>query len=146
MKNLLSTWRFFFIHIVECLGGRPGGLDQINLSQLEIGYCLWRGIMTDFADIIFQSLIERLKGKRKDFVPFCGFLSLAFKQALGNDFENNDLEYSSPELMRSLNAFVSGPEDVAMTDSMKYSFIHWARIFKTDATSPVESEGRLGWP
>ena len=44
MSRLTDSWRYFFTHLVECLGGSSGGLDQINQTQLQIAYCLWQGI------------------------------------------------------------------------------------------------------
>ena len=142
MKHLSPSWRYFFIHLVECLGGGSGGLDQINSTQLEMAYCLWFGIRTDFAELIFRSLVEKLKvNRRKEFIPYTRFLSLCFRYILGEAYHYETIHFSPPEYIRDLSSFVSVPGETEIPGSMITGF-----PLKTGATTPVEPERRLRGP
>nr|XP_043619726.1 uncharacterized protein LOC122591527 [Erigeron canadensis] len=143
MSKLTDSWRFFFTHLVECLGSGSGGLDQINQTQLMIAYCLWHGLRFDFAQILWNDLAERIKvHKRKSHVPFIRFLSLIFKRALGNEYDFDTSHFSMAKHLRDLNNLVSKSDEVEIPVVMTESF----RRETTDASPPVDSEETQGGP
>ncbi|GJT63255.1 putative ribonuclease H-like domain-containing protein [Tanacetum coccineum] len=78
-------WRLLMEQIIQCLGGKTGGLDQISNKDATILYCLANGINLDFARIIWEDLIHKLKKKsRERVIPYPIFISLL-------------LEYMEPE-------------------------------------------------
>ena len=124
MSRLPDSWRYFFTHIVECLGGGSGGLDQINQTQLQIAYCLWIGARVDFAQIIFNDLAERLKGRgRKPHVPYIRFLSLIFRRALGDEYDYQTTHFSMSEYMRDLASLQSTGNEVDIPQAMITNFV-----------------------
>ncbi|GJX06132.1 retrovirus-related pol polyprotein from transposon TNT 1-94 [Tanacetum coccineum] len=57
--------------IIQCLGGKTGGLDQISNKDATILYCLENGVQLDYAKIIWEDLIDKLNKKtREKIVPY----------------------------------------------------------------------------
>ncbi|GJZ55256.1 hypothetical protein Tco_0610449 [Tanacetum coccineum] len=82
---LPPRWRLLMGQIIQCLGGKTGGLDQISNKDATILYCLAIGINVDFARIIWEDLIHKLKKKsRERVITYPRFISLL-------------LEYMAPE-------------------------------------------------
>ncbi|GJW17903.1 hypothetical protein Tco_0025339 [Tanacetum coccineum] len=86
MKRCLPPrWRLLMGQIIQCLGGKTGGLDQISNKDATILYCLASRINVDFARIIWEDLIHKLKKKsRERVIPYPRFISLL-------------MEYMAPE-------------------------------------------------
>ncbi|GKB76325.1 retrovirus-related pol polyprotein from transposon TNT 1-94 [Tanacetum coccineum] len=49
---LPPRWRLLMAQIIQCLGGKTGGLDQTISKDVTIRYCLANGVQVDFAKII----------------------------------------------------------------------------------------------
>nr|GFC09851.1 hypothetical protein [Tanacetum cinerariifolium] len=49
---LPPRWRLLIRQIIQCLGGKTGGLDQISNKDATILYCLANRVHVDFAKII----------------------------------------------------------------------------------------------
>ncbi|GKD49037.1 hypothetical protein Tco_1278013, partial [Tanacetum coccineum] len=74
---LPPRWRLLMGQIIQCLGGKTGGLDQISNEDATIMYCLANGVQVDFAKIIWEDLIHKLNKKtREKIVPYPRFISL----------------------------------------------------------------------
>ncbi|GKA23723.1 hypothetical protein Tco_0709756 [Tanacetum coccineum] len=67
---LPPRWRLLMGQIIQCLGGKTGGLDQISNKDATILYCLANGVQVDYAKIIWEDLIHKLDKKtREKIVP-----------------------------------------------------------------------------
>ncbi|GKD92755.1 hypothetical protein Tco_1372592 [Tanacetum coccineum] len=61
-KNLLPPrWRLLMAQIIQCLGGKTGGFDQINNKDAIILYCLANGVKIDYAMIFWEDFLNKLK-------------------------------------------------------------------------------------
>nr|GEX54728.1 hypothetical protein [Tanacetum cinerariifolium] len=66
--------------IIQCLGGKIGGLDQISNKDAIILYCLENGVQVDYAKIIWKDLIHKLNKKtREKIVPYPSVHNLILK-------------------------------------------------------------------
>ncbi|GJY32965.1 hypothetical protein Tco_0417434 [Tanacetum coccineum] len=64
-------WRLLMGQIIQCSGGKTGGLDQISNKDATILYCLVNGVQLDYAKIIWEDLIHKLNKKtREKIVPY----------------------------------------------------------------------------
>ncbi|GJX25306.1 retrovirus-related pol polyprotein from transposon TNT 1-94 [Tanacetum coccineum] len=78
-------WRLLMGQIIQCVGGKSGGFDQISNKDATILYCLANGLKVDYAKIIQKDLISKLKKKQREkVIPYLWFISLL-------------LEYMTPE-------------------------------------------------
>ncbi|GJX78389.1 hypothetical protein Tco_0325200 [Tanacetum coccineum] len=69
-KSLLPPkWRLLMAHIIQCLGGKTGGFEQISNKDAIILYSIANGINIDYA-------IKLNKKHREKFVPYAQFLCL----------------------------------------------------------------------
>ncbi|GJS48074.1 hypothetical protein Tco_0598195 [Tanacetum coccineum] len=77
-KSLLPPrWRLLMAQIIQCLGGKTGGFDQITNKDAIILYSLANGINIDYANIFWEDIIIKLKKKQREkVVPYTRFLSL----------------------------------------------------------------------
>ncbi|GJS49394.1 hypothetical protein Tco_0599515 [Tanacetum coccineum] len=90
-KSLLPPrWRLLMAQIIQCLGGKTGGFDQITNKDAIILYSLANGINIDYANIFWEDIIIKLKKKQREkVVPYTRFLSLLImhkmKEGYGDD-------------------------------------------------------------
>ncbi|GKC43591.1 hypothetical protein Tco_1061313 [Tanacetum coccineum] len=91
-KSYLSLrWRLLMAQIMQCLGGKTGGLDQISNKDATILYYLANGVQVDYAKIIWEDLIHKLNKKtREKIVPYPRFLSLLLEHMMP-EYENEEL-------------------------------------------------------
>ncbi|GJZ88413.1 hypothetical protein Tco_0660195 [Tanacetum coccineum] len=74
---LPPRWRLLMGQIIQCLGGKTGGLDQISNKDATILYCLANGVQVDYAKIIWEDLIHKLNKKTMEkIIPYPRFISL----------------------------------------------------------------------
>nr|GEU96340.1 reverse transcriptase domain-containing protein [Tanacetum cinerariifolium] len=57
--------RLLTSQIIQCLGGKTGGLDQISNKDATILYCLANGVQLDYAKIIWEDIIHKLNKKTR---------------------------------------------------------------------------------
>ncbi|GKA47156.1 hypothetical protein Tco_0740039 [Tanacetum coccineum] len=71
-KSLLPLrWRLLMEQIIQCLGGKTGGFDQITNKDAIILYSLANGINIDYANIFWEDIILKLKKKQREkVVPY----------------------------------------------------------------------------
>ncbi|GKA89853.1 hypothetical protein Tco_0811665 [Tanacetum coccineum] len=90
-KNLLPPrWRLLMAQIIQCLGGKTRGFDQITNKDAIILYSLANGINIDYESIFWEDIILKLKKKQREkVVPHTRFISLLImhkiKEGYGND-------------------------------------------------------------
>ncbi|GJY91866.1 hypothetical protein Tco_0507648 [Tanacetum coccineum] len=88
---LPPRWRLLMGQIIQCLGGKTGGLNQISNKDATILYCLANGVQVDYAKIIWEDLIHKLNKKtREKIVPYLRFISLLLEHMTPN-YDNEDL-------------------------------------------------------
>ncbi|GKE22984.1 hypothetical protein Tco_1434496 [Tanacetum coccineum] len=77
-KSLLPpSWRLLMAQIIQCLGGKTEGFDQITNKDAIILYSQANGINVDYASIFWKDIIIKLnKRHREKVVPYTRFLSL----------------------------------------------------------------------
>nr|GEU45747.1 hypothetical protein [Tanacetum cinerariifolium] len=103
---LPPRWRLLMGQIIQCLGGKTGGLDQCSNKDATILYCLVNRINVDFARIIWEDLIHKLKKKsRERVIPYPRFISLL-------------LEYIAPEYAN---------ESCTINPTQIFSIHNWAQ-------------------
>ncbi|GKB12728.1 retrovirus-related pol polyprotein from transposon TNT 1-94, partial [Tanacetum coccineum] len=89
-KGLLPPrWRLLMAQIIQSLGGKTGGFDQILNKDAIIMYYLANGVDIDYAKLIWEDIINKLKKKTiEKIVPYLRFLSLLLEHKMegyGND-------------------------------------------------------------
>ncbi|GJR85312.1 hypothetical protein Tco_0209323 [Tanacetum coccineum] len=89
-KGLLPPrWRLMMAQIIQSLGGKTGGFDQISNKDAIIMYYLANGVDIDYAKLIWEDIINKLKKKTTEkIVPYLRFLSLLLEHKMegyGND-------------------------------------------------------------
>ncbi|GKD00717.1 hypothetical protein Tco_1170991, partial [Tanacetum coccineum] len=66
-KSLLPPrWRLLMAQIIQCLGGKTGGFDQITNKDSIVLYSLANGINIDYANIFWEDIIIKPKNKQKE--------------------------------------------------------------------------------
>nr|GEV58571.1 hypothetical protein [Tanacetum cinerariifolium] len=63
---LHPRWRFLMAQILQCLGGKTGGLDQISNKDATILYYLANWVQVDYAKIIWDDLIHKINKKTRE--------------------------------------------------------------------------------
>ncbi|GJY36773.1 hypothetical protein Tco_0422151 [Tanacetum coccineum] len=84
-------WRLLMGQIIQCLGGKTGGLDQISNKDATILYCLANGVKVDYARLIWEDIIHKLSKKtREKVVPYPRFISLLLEYMM-HEYDNKEL-------------------------------------------------------
>ncbi|GJS66817.1 hypothetical protein Tco_0390237 [Tanacetum coccineum] len=77
---LPPRWRLLMAQIIQCLGGKTGGHDQISNKDAIILYCLANRVKVDYAKLVWEDIIHKLKKKtREKVVPYPSVLNWALK-------------------------------------------------------------------
>nr|GEW42156.1 hypothetical protein [Tanacetum cinerariifolium] len=88
---LPPRWRLLMGQIIQCLGGKTGGLDQISNKDATILYFLANGVQVDYAKLIWEDLIHELNKKtREKIVPYPRFISLLLEHIMSK-YDNKEL-------------------------------------------------------
>ncbi|GJT77745.1 hypothetical protein Tco_1044470 [Tanacetum coccineum] len=84
-------WRLLMGQVIQCLGGKTGGLDQISNKDATILYCLANRVKVDYAMIIWEDIFHKLSKKtREKVVPYPRFISLLLEYMMPK-YENKEL-------------------------------------------------------
>ncbi|GKD85020.1 hypothetical protein Tco_1356174 [Tanacetum coccineum] len=92
-KEYLSEvwWRLLMGKVIQCLGGKTDGLDQISNKDVTILCCLANGVKVDYARLIWEDIIHKLSNKtREKVVPYPRFISLLLEYMMP-EYENEEL-------------------------------------------------------
>ncbi|GKA00771.1 hypothetical protein Tco_0673436 [Tanacetum coccineum] len=118
---LPPRWRLLMAQIIQCLGGKTGGHDQISNKDAIILYCLANGVEIDFARLIWEDIIHKLNKKsREKVVPYPRFISLLLEYMMP-EYENDELTLN-PTQVFSVHNWALDPnqhERPPFTDHMK---------------------------
>ncbi|GJU16056.1 hypothetical protein Tco_1144022 [Tanacetum coccineum] len=92
-KSLLPPrWRLLMTQIIQCLGGKTGGFDQITNKDAIMLYSLAKGINIDYASIFWEDIINKLNKKhRENVVPYNRFLSLLMMHKMKEGYGDGEL-------------------------------------------------------
>ncbi|GKC80958.1 hypothetical protein Tco_1136675, partial [Tanacetum coccineum] len=92
-KSLLPPrWRLLMTQIIQCLGGKTGGFDQITNKDAIMLYSLAKGINIDYASIFWEDIINKLNKKhRENVVPYTRFLSLLMMHKMKEGYGDGEL-------------------------------------------------------
>ncbi|GKA18488.1 hypothetical protein Tco_0698403 [Tanacetum coccineum] len=118
---LTPRWRLLMAQIMQCLGGKIGGLDQISNKDATILYCLANGVKVDYVQIIWEDLIHQLNKKTiEKIVPYPRFLSLLLDHMIPA-YENEEFTINPTQVfsVHNLTLKPNQPEEPPFTDHMK---------------------------
>ncbi|GJZ46326.1 hypothetical protein Tco_0593922 [Tanacetum coccineum] len=118
---LPPRWRLLITQIMQCLGGKTGGLDQISNKDATILYCLANGVQVDYAKIIWEDLIHKLNKKTKEkIVPYPRFLSFLLEHVMP-EYENEELTINPTQVfsVHNLTLKPNQPKEPPFTNHMK---------------------------
>ncbi|GKC46322.1 hypothetical protein Tco_1064044 [Tanacetum coccineum] len=107
--------------IIQCLGGKTGGLDQISNKDATILYCLANGVQVDYAKIIWEYLIHKLNKKTMEkIVPYPRFISLLLEH-MAPKYDNKELTINPTQVFSVYNWILkpNQPEEPPFTDHIK---------------------------
>ncbi|GJT14441.1 hypothetical protein Tco_0861483 [Tanacetum coccineum] len=80
---LPPRWRLLIAQIIQCLGGKTDGYDQITNKDAIILYCLANAVNIDYARLIWEDILAKMKkAKRERVVPYPRFLSLLLEHKM----------------------------------------------------------------
>nr|GEZ64186.1 hypothetical protein [Tanacetum cinerariifolium] len=95
--------------IIQFLGGKTGGLDQISNKDATILYCLANSVQVDYAKIILEDLIHKLNKKTmENIVPYLRFISLLLEH-MAPKYDNKELTINHTQETKSSLAMDTGP-------------------------------------
>ncbi|GJX34887.1 hypothetical protein Tco_0246444 [Tanacetum coccineum] len=118
---LPPRWRLLMAQIIQCLGGKTRGFDQIMNKDAIILYSLANGINIDYANIFWEDIINMLKKKQREkVVPYTRFLSLLIMHKMKDKYEDGDVTLY-PTQVFSVNNWALKPnqhEEPPFTDHM----------------------------
>ncbi|GJW38727.1 hypothetical protein Tco_0064572 [Tanacetum coccineum] len=114
-------WKLLMAQIMQCLGGKTGGLDQISNKDAIILYCMAIGVQVDYAKILWDDLIHKLNKKTKEkIVPYPRFISLLLEH-MAPEYENKELTINPTQVFSVYNWTLkpNQPKEPPFTDHMK---------------------------
>ncbi|GJW77461.1 hypothetical protein Tco_0139143 [Tanacetum coccineum] len=94
-KSILPPrWRLLMALIIQYLGGKTGGFDQITNKDAIILYSLANGINIDYASIFWEDIIIKLnKRHREKVIPYTRFLSLLMMHEMKEGYRDDELTF-----------------------------------------------------
>ncbi|GJV01713.1 hypothetical protein Tco_1335282 [Tanacetum coccineum] len=117
---LPPRWRLLMGQIIQCLGRKTDGLDQISNKDATILYCLENGVQVDYAKIIWEDLIHKLNKKtRENIFPYPRFISLLLKY-MAPKYDKEELTINPTQVFSVQNWILkpNQPEEPPFTEHM----------------------------
>ncbi|GJX32889.1 retrovirus-related pol polyprotein from transposon TNT 1-94 [Tanacetum coccineum] len=114
-------WRLLMGQVIQCLGGKIGGLDQISNKDATIMYCLANGVKVDYVRLIWKDIIHKLSKKtREKVVPYPRFISLLLEYMMP-EYDNEELTRNPTQVFSVYNCALkpNQTEGPPFTDHMK---------------------------
>ncbi|KAL4583300.1 hypothetical protein LXL04_007870 [Taraxacum kok-saghyz] len=112
-------WKYFTGVIGKCLGHKTTSLDQLNVFEQQILYCLLYNKRTDYARLFFDQLVHLISGSRRStYVPYPRWLALVLDIFYAGYMVNRGPEVDTPLLSNRIIQELPNPEDVFMTETM----------------------------
>ncbi|GKA52840.1 hypothetical protein Tco_0746155 [Tanacetum coccineum] len=121
-KSLLPPrCRLLMAQIIQCLGVKTRGFDQITNKDAIILYSLANGINIDYANIFWEDIIIKLnKKQREKFIPYTRFLSLLIMHKMKEGYRDDKVTLY-PTQVFSVNNWAlkpNQPEELPFTGHM----------------------------
>ncbi|GJV38790.1 hypothetical protein Tco_1417230 [Tanacetum coccineum] len=113
LKRVLlpPRWRLLMAHIIQCLGVKTGGFDQISNKDAIILYSLANGINIDYAIIFWEDIIIKLnKKQRENIVRYTRFLSLLMMHMMKEGYGDGEVTLY-PTQVFSVNNWALKPNE-----------------------------------
>ncbi|KAI3769891.1 hypothetical protein L6452_01005 [Arctium lappa] len=86
-----SQLNFIFSHIIQCMNGKSGSLDQASKTQLQMAYSVIAGQNFDYATAIFEDLRSRLEKPEQDpKISYVRFICTYIKFLYPNTYPTKD--------------------------------------------------------
>ncbi|GKE78864.1 hypothetical protein Tco_1544984 [Tanacetum coccineum] len=118
---LPPRWRLLMGQIIQYLGAKIGGLDQISNKDATIMYCLANGVKVDYTRLIWEDIIHKMSKKtREKVVPYPRFIYLLLEYMMP-EYDNEELTIN-PTQAFSVHNWALKPnqtEGPPFTDHMK---------------------------
>ncbi|KAI3681327.1 hypothetical protein L6452_36118 [Arctium lappa] len=92
VKNTLmpSQLNYIFSHIIQCMSGKSGSLDQASKVQVQMAYSVIAGRNFDYATTIFDDLKSKIeKTERDPKVPYVRFICAYLKFLFPTTYPTN---------------------------------------------------------
>ncbi|GJY54139.1 hypothetical protein Tco_0445803 [Tanacetum coccineum] len=107
--------------IIQCLGGKTGGFDQITNKDAIMLYSLANGIHIDYANIFWEDIILKLKKKQREkVVPYTRFLSLLIMHKMKEDYGIDEpVVFKAPKTSSRVESVSQGTKPGAKTRQKK---------------------------
>ncbi|GKF67645.1 hypothetical protein Tco_0197324, partial [Tanacetum coccineum] len=118
---LPPRWRLVMGQIIQCLGEKIGGQDQICNKDATILYCLANEVQVDYAKLIWEDLIHKLNKKtREKIIPYPRFISLLLEHMMP-EYDNEELTINLTQVFSVHNWTLNPnqPEEPPFTTHMK---------------------------
>ncbi|GKC70789.1 hypothetical protein Tco_1116672 [Tanacetum coccineum] len=118
---LPPRWRLLMGQIIQCLGGKIGGPDQISNKDATILYCLANGVQVDYVKIIWEDLIHKLNKKTMEkIVPYPRFISF-LPEHMAPKYDNKELTINPTQVFSVHNLILkpNQPKEPPFTDHIK---------------------------
>ncbi|GKA28941.1 hypothetical protein Tco_0715186 [Tanacetum coccineum] len=144
-KSLLPPrWRLLMAKIIQCLGGKTGGFDQITNKDVVILYSLANGINIDYSNIFWEDIINKLKKKqRENVVPYTRFLSLLIMHKMKDEYgDAKPVVFKAPKLSSNAKRDSQGIKPRAQPGHKKHS----TSLKKTSMSSKEATKGGSSKP
>ncbi|GJW75815.1 hypothetical protein Tco_0135185 [Tanacetum coccineum] len=121
LKKSLLLFFLLVAQIIQCLGGKTRGFDQITNKDAIILYSLANGINIDYASIFWEDIIIKLnKRHREKVVPYTRFLSLLMMHKMKEGYGDGEVT-PYPTQVFSVNNWAlkpNQPEEPPFIDHM----------------------------
>ncbi|GKB59050.1 retrovirus-related pol polyprotein from transposon TNT 1-94 [Tanacetum coccineum] len=100
---LPPRWTLLMGQIIQRLGGKTGGLDQVSNKDAIILYCLVDRVEIDFAKLIWEDFLSKLNKKtREKIVPYSRFLSLLLQHKM-EGYRNDEVTLNLTQVFSTQN-------------------------------------------
>ncbi|GJU39195.1 hypothetical protein Tco_1192152, partial [Tanacetum coccineum] len=107
-------WRLLMAQIIQYLGGKTGGIDQITNKDAIILYNLANDINIDYANIFWEDIIIKLKKKQREkVVPYTRFLSLLIMYKMKEEYGDGEVTLYPTQVFDSASS-KPGDQDVPL--------------------------------
>ncbi|GKB67567.1 hypothetical protein Tco_0928979 [Tanacetum coccineum] len=116
---LPPRWRLLMVQIIQYLGGKTGGHDQISNKDAIILYCLANRVEVDYAKLIWEDIIHKLNKKtRETVIPYLRFISLLLEYMMLN-YENEDLTIHPTQAIYNIDMHVDSQAPTTSSQTEK---------------------------
>ncbi|GJX28980.1 hypothetical protein Tco_0237059 [Tanacetum coccineum] len=119
-------WRLLMGQIIQCLGGKTGGLDQISNKDATILYCLANGVRVDYVKLMWEDIIHKLNNKtREKVVPYHRFISLLLEYMMP-EYDNEELTINLTQSSSAKDKSPSHPSPLTLVVGEMHKEAHQA--------------------